>query len=77
MVRVVNKTTEIELSGISIAATNGDSTPSIANVSPAALYKNDIITTSTFQDIQASGKMILTSIHALQTTIDSFKLESN
>jgi methyl-accepting chemotaxis protein len=40
------------------------------------LYKNDIITTSTFQDIQASGKMILTSIHALQTTIDSFKLES-
>jgi methyl-accepting chemotaxis protein len=39
------------------------------------LHKNDMITTATFQDIQASGKMILTAIHALESTINSLALE--
>lgn len=30
-----------------------------------SLRKNDMVTTVTFQDIQASGKMILTAVHAL------------
>lgn len=30
-----------------------------------SLHKNDMVTTATFQDIQASGKMILTAVHAL------------
>ncbi len=34
------------------------------------LYKNDILTTSTFQDIQASGKMIVTELSAAQTQLD-------
>lgn len=34
------------------------------------LHKNDLITTATFQDIQASGKMILTSIHALDAKLE-------
>jgi len=33
------------------------------------LYKNDLITTATFQDIQASGKMIFTAIHALDAKL--------
>ena len=33
------------------------------------LHKNDMIATATFQDIQASGKMILTSIHAIETKV--------
>lgn len=35
------------------------------------LHKNDLITTATFQDIQASGKMIITSLHALESKINS------
>ena len=35
------------------------------------LHKNDLITTATFQDIQASGKMILTSIHAMESKINN------
>lgn len=35
------------------------------------LHKNDLITTATFQDIQASGKMIMTSLHALESKINS------
>jgi len=34
------------------------------------LYKNDLITTATFQDIQAIGKMILTSIYAVSAKLD-------
>lgn len=34
------------------------------------LHKNDLITTTTFQDIQASGKMILTALHALDSRLD-------
>lgn len=38
------------------------------------LQKNDIITTATFQDIQASGKMIITSIHALEAKLNDLKV---
>lgn len=34
-----------------------------------SLYKNDLVTTATFQDIQASGKMILTAVHALDSRL--------
>jgi len=34
------------------------------------LHKNDLITTATFQDIQAIGKMILTSIYAINAKLD-------
>lgn len=34
------------------------------------LHKNDLITTATFQDIQASGKMILTAIHSLDAKLE-------
>ena len=37
------------------------------------LHKNDMITTATFQDIQASGKMILTAIHTLDTMTNNLK----
>ena len=36
-----------------------------------SLYENDIITTQTFQDIQASGKMILTAIRNMDITLNS------
>ncbi|MEK6662758.1 MAG: methyl-accepting chemotaxis protein [Pseudomonadota bacterium] len=35
-----------------------------------SLYKNDLVTTATFQDIQASGKMILTAVHALDSRLN-------
>ena len=35
-----------------------------------SLHKNDMVTTATFQDIQASGKMILTAVHALDTRLN-------
>ena len=31
------------------------------------LYKNDLITTTTFQDLQAGGKMIVGAVMELQT----------
>jgi hypothetical protein len=34
-----------------------------------SLHKNDMVTTATFQDIQASGKMILTAVHALDAKL--------
>ncbi|WP_281282213.1 methyl-accepting chemotaxis protein [Aliikangiella marina] len=34
------------------------------------LHKNDILTTSTFQDIQASGKMIVTELSTAKSQID-------
>ena len=34
------------------------------------LSKNDVLTTATFQDIQASGKMVLTEIHNTNELID-------
>lgn len=37
------------------------------------LHKNDLITTATFQDVQASGKMILTAVHSLDTLITKLK----
>lgn len=40
------------------------------------LHKNDLITTATFQDIQASGKMILTSIHALDAKLEKLVVNS-
>ena len=33
------------------------------------LFKNDMITTATFQDVQASGKMLLTAIHAVDLKV--------
>ncbi len=36
-----------------------------------SLYKNDILTTSTFQDIQASGKMIHTELLSTQSKVDN------
>jgi methyl-accepting chemotaxis protein len=36
-----------------------------------SLHKNDIITAITFQDIQASGNMILTSVRALNAKLDN------
>ncbi len=35
-----------------------------------SLHKNDVLTTSTFQDIQASGKMILTELSVAQSQIN-------
>jgi hypothetical protein len=35
-----------------------------------SLHKNEMVTTTTFQDIQASGKMILTAVHALNTKLN-------
>ena len=40
---MANTTTEIELSGIRMAATIGDNTPCTANPNPTKLYKNDIV----------------------------------
>lgn len=34
-----------------------------------SLYKNDLVTTATFQDIQASGKMIISAVHALDAKV--------
>jgi methyl-accepting chemotaxis protein len=34
------------------------------------LHKNDVLTTSTFQDIQASGKMILTELSVAQSQVN-------
>ncbi len=34
------------------------------------LHKSDAVTIATFQDIQASGKMILTAVHALNVKVD-------
>lgn len=39
------------------------------------LHKNDMIATATFQDIQASGKMILTSIHSLDAKLNGLMLK--
>lgn len=33
------------------------------------LHKNDLITTATFQDIQAGGRMVMTAIHGLEQII--------
>lgn len=38
------------------------------------LYKNDLVTTATFQDIQASGKMILTAVHALDSKVNKLDI---
>lgn len=40
------------------------------------LHKNDIITTTTFQDIQASGKMILTAICMMDAQIQKMSVET-
>jgi len=42
-----------------------------------SLYKNDMVTTATFQDIQASGKMILTAVHALDTRLNKLDAAGN
>lgn len=42
-----------------------------------SLHKNDMVTTATFQDIQASGKMILTAVHALDAKLGKLDLTSN
>ena len=38
-----------------------------------SLYKSDLVTTSTFQDIQASGKMIFAAVHALDTALNKLQ----
>lgn len=40
-----------------------------------SLHMNELITTATFQDIQASGKMLLTSIHSVNTKVNKIGLE--
>ena len=35
-----------------------------------SLYKSDLVTTSTFQDIQASGKMIFAAVHAFDSVLN-------
>ena len=35
-----------------------------------SLFKSDMVTTSTFQDIQASGKMIFAAVHALDSALN-------
>jgi len=35
-----------------------------------SLHQSDAVTVATFQDIQASGKMILTAVHALNVKVD-------
>ncbi len=42
-----------------------------------SLHKNDIITAITFQDIQASGNMILTSVRALNAKLDSLSFPAH
>ena len=42
-----------------------------------SLHKNDVITAVTFQDIQASGNMILTSVRALNAKLDALTLVAN
>ena len=42
-----------------------------------SLHKNDMVTTATFQDIQASGKMILTAVHALDAKLGKLDLTGN
>lgn len=39
-----------------------------------SLHKNDVITAITFQDIQASGNMILTSVRALDAKLEQLSL---
>jgi hypothetical protein len=34
-----------------------------------SLYKNDLTTTSTFQDIQAGGKMIMAAISGIESMV--------
>jgi hypothetical protein len=41
-----------------------------------SLYKNDLVTTATFQDIQASGKMIITAVHALDSRLNKLDVPS-
>ena len=38
------------------------------------LHKNDMITTATFQDVQASGKMILTAVHSIDSLVNKLKV---
>jgi len=35
-----------------------------------SLHKSDLVTTSTFQDVQASGKMIFAAVHAIDSTLN-------
>ena len=39
------------------------------------LHKSDAVTIATFQDIQASGKMILTAVHALNVKVDQLGVQ--
>jgi hypothetical protein len=38
-----------------------------------SLFKSDMVTTSTFQDIQASGKMIFAAVHALDSALNKLQ----
>jgi methyl-accepting chemotaxis protein len=42
-----------------------------------SLHKSDAVTIATFQDIQASGKMILTAVHALNVKVDQLGVQEN
>jgi hypothetical protein len=41
------------------------------------LYKNDLITVNTFQDLQAGGKMIIGSLVGLELTFKKIKERLN
>jgi methyl-accepting chemotaxis protein len=38
-----------------------------------SLLKSDMVTTSTFQDIQASGKMIFAAVHAIDSALNKLQ----
>lgn len=38
-----------------------------------SLFKSDMVTTSTFQDIQASGKMIFAAVHAIDSALNKLQ----
>lgn len=56
---------------VKLLATRADE---FSNKYRESLHKNDLVATATFQDIQASGKMILTAVHALEGKLNKLNL---
>jgi methyl-accepting chemotaxis protein len=48
----------------------------LSNMYKKSLFNNDLIATMTFQDIQASGKMILTAMHNIDSILKQIVKES-